>query len=88
MPIHDDVFKMEEKLGLNKYHCALSGGEDFELLFTINKKDLAKLKKIRSINKNEISIIGEITNNKKQLELILNNNQKKEIPGGWDHTKC
>lgn len=87
LPIHDDVFKMEEKLGLNKYYCALSGGEDFELLFTISKQNLAKLQKLKLINKNEISVIGEIVADKNKLELILENNKKTEIPGGWDHTK-
>ena len=87
LPVHADVFLAEEKLGLNKYYCALSGGEDFELLFTINQQDLGKLQKSRLIKKNEISVIGEIISNKKRLELILENNQTVKIPGGWDHTQ-
>jgi len=87
LPIHKDVFRMEKALGLSTYYCALSGGEDFELLFTISKPNLAKLRKIKNIKNNDITVIGEITNNKKQLELILDNNKRVDMPGGWDHTE-
>ena len=36
--------------------CALNGGEDYELLFTINQKDYEKVKELK-----EIHIIGHIT---------------------------
>ena len=36
--------------------CALNGGEDYELLFTINQKDYDKIKNLK-----EVHIIGHIT---------------------------
>lgn len=85
LPMHKDVLTMEKKLGLTKYYCALSGGEDFELLFTISKSNYKKISKL--FKKDEISVIGEITANSNQLDLVLEDGSKKEIPGGWDHTR-
>jgi len=57
---------------------ALSGGEDFELLFTINKNKLKKLKNI------DYTVIGEIKNKKYGIWLMKNFN-KLLMPKGYDH---
>lgn len=87
LPIHQDVFRLEEKLKLKKYYCALSGGEDFELLFTISAKNLAKLKTKLS-SREKISIIGKITNKPNEFNLILPSGQAQKLPDGWDHLLC
>ncbi|MEO6589119.1 MAG: thiamine-phosphate kinase, partial [Pyrinomonadaceae bacterium] len=68
------------KLTLN---FALNGGEDFELLFTINPKNNFLLKKY--LQKHEISHIGEITSNAEIIELVTG--EKIEIlePKGFRH---
>ena len=87
LPIHKDVFKIERQLGFKKYYCALSGGEDFELLFTIGQENFIKLQQSKLIKNNDISVIGKIVKDQKKLELMLDDNQKTDIPGGWDHTR-
>ena len=53
IPIDYQTFRMAEELNMNATVCALSGGEDYELLFTVPLADYDKLLTIE-----EISIIG------------------------------
>ncbi len=62
--------------------CALNGGEDYELLFTIHQKDYEKIK-----NHDEISFIGYMTEDK-SVNLITSGGQKVPITAqGWNHFK-
>ncbi len=83
----------EEKLPLDKMTAdvahefkidpstfALNGGEDYELLFTINQKDYEKIK-----DQQEISIIGHITNKSEGTKLITVSGNVAELRAqGWD----
>jgi len=63
--------------------AALNGGEDYELLFTINQKDFEKLKK-----SNDITIIGNITDASEGNRLITPDNRSIELKAqGWDGMK-
>lgn len=53
----------------------LNGGEDFELLFTVNRKKISRLEKL--LKDHQISQIGLITENVEKIELI--NGEKSEI---------
>ena len=55
IPIHPDAEMMALKFKLDPTTCALSGGEDYELLFTIDPKDLEKVKYLP-----DVYIAGEI----------------------------
>lgn len=55
IPIHEAVKKAAEEFKKAAMSFALSGGEDYELLFTLSKKDFEKLK-----NSDLIKRIGEI----------------------------
>ena len=44
VPIHPDAQMMAIKFNLDPITCALSGGEDYELIFTINPNDVDKVK--------------------------------------------
>src|SRR5690606_32941038 len=56
IPIHDQSRSMAMQFGLDPTACALSGGEDYELLFTMKQEDYDKI----TLNE-EIAVIGYIT---------------------------
>jgi len=74
-----DLFKETcEEFKLEPTTIALSGGEDYELLFTINQNDYKKIK-----DDNKFNVIGHITENK-DLFLNLKNKTKTKISSlGW-----
>ena len=58
---------------------ALNGGEDFELLFTANKKNFSPPRSVK------ISKIGEITSDAGNIELISNGHTEVLRPKGYRH---
>lgn len=56
LPISDDSRKAAFKFGLDPTVCALNGGEDYELIFTLKQEDHEKI----TLNE-EISVIGYMT---------------------------
>ncbi|HAO03188.1 MAG TPA: thiamine-phosphate kinase, partial [Chitinophagaceae bacterium] len=61
--------------------CALSGGEDYELLFTISQTDYEIVK-----DNKEISVIGFITEEKEGSVIITRAGNKHQlIAQGWNH---
>jgi thiamine-monophosphate kinase len=56
IPINDEARKLAYEFNIDPTLCALSGGEDYELLFTVRQEDYEKL--ARSA---DISVIGYIT---------------------------
>jgi len=56
LPISDDTREAAYKFTLDPTACALSGGEDYELLFTIRQEDYDTLKE-----NTDISVIGYMT---------------------------
>ena len=72
-------------LGFSAYPtaCALSGGEDYELLFTVSQSEFEKIKTNPSI-----SIIGYITEASEGQQLITRGGNKHAlIAQGWNHLK-
>lgn len=64
VPIHPDAELLALKFNLDPITCALYGGEDYELLFTIDPKDLEKVKYIP-----DVYIAGEITEAREGIKL-------------------
>jgi thiamine-monophosphate kinase len=56
IPIAEDSKKAAYKFEIDPTACALSGGEDYELLFTIKQEDYEKI----TLNE-QISVVGYIT---------------------------
>ena len=78
IPINNDTIKTCKEFNLESTTVALSGGEDYELLFTIKQKDL------KEIEKNpDLSVIGHI-NSKKEMNLVTKTGKNIAIKSmGW-----
>ncbi len=66
-----------------KLNYALNGGEDFELLFTVNPKKNFQVKKAHQ--KIGFTVIGEITANAEMIELIIAGKSRILEPKGFRH---
>jgi thiamine-monophosphate kinase len=83
LPLNDDAKVFAYKLQLDPTACALSGGEDYELLFTISQLDYEKIKTNPSI-----SIIGYITPEAEGKHIITRSGNKHALVAqGWNHAK-
>lgn len=81
VPIHPDAERMALEFQLDPITCALHGGEDFELLFTIDEKDLDKIRYMP-----EVFIIGEITDKEDGVKLHTSGGNIHDITAqGWNH---
>ena len=79
IPISEELMSSCDEFNLNSTTVALSGGEDYELLFTIDQKDFEKIK-----NSPDFSVIGHITDQKKGINLVTKAKQKITITSqGW-----
>lgn len=80
LPIDPQTYDTARQFGLDPTLCALSGGEDYELLFTVPLEAHEKIK-----NLPDISIIGHITNKEKGRNLISKSGSVHPITAqGWD----
>ncbi|MES2850664.1 MAG: thiamine-phosphate kinase [Bacteroidota bacterium] len=83
IPIHESARQFAYKLEIDPTACALSGGEDYELLFTIAQADYEKIVK----NEN-ISVIGYMTNAEEGKHILTKGGNKHELVAqGWNHLK-
>lgn len=83
VPIHPDAQLQAINFRLDPITCALSGGEDYELLFTIHPKDVDKIKFLP-----DIYIAGEIIPTKDGIKLhTKGGNIHKITAQGWQHFK-
>jgi len=81
VPIHPDAQQMALKFGLDPITVALSGGEDYELLFTIDPNDVDKVKYLP-----DIYIAGEIVPAADGLKLHTKGGNIHEMTAqGWTH---
>ena len=81
IPMHPDAEEMALKFRLDPVTCALSGGEDYELLFTIDPKDIDKVKYLP-----DIYIMGEMVNKEQGINLHTKGGNIHPITAqGWKH---
>ena len=67
---------------LNFHDLALHGGDDYELLFTVPKKLVSRLR--RAPDFRDLTCIGEITAGKKIVIVDTNGKKSALKPQGWD----
>lgn len=80
IPLDPQVISTCEEFNLDSTTIALSGGEDYELLFTISQDDYSKIK----ANPN-LTVIGHITAQNEGMHLVTRGNQKVELTAqGWN----
>jgi len=83
VPIHPDAQMQAIQFQLDPITCALSGGEDYELLFTIDPKDVEKVKYLP-----DIYIAGEIVEAGEGITLHTKGGNIHDIKAqGWIHFK-
>ena len=80
IPIDYQTAVMAEELEMNVTTCALNGGEDYELLFTVPIGDLSKVEAM-----DDVKLIGHITDQKFGHVLVSRDNQEFELKAqGWN----
>ncbi len=80
IPIHPEASEQALEFSIPPTTCALSGGEDYELLFTINKEDFQKVDAIPGI-----TVIGEIVDKEKGCKLLTPDEKSYDlIAQGWN----
>jgi thiamine-monophosphate kinase len=80
IPIDHTTYNTAIELNLDPTICALSGGEDYELLFTISQKDHDKIK-----DDSAISVIGHMSDKATGRHLISKDGQQYPLTAqGWD----
>jgi thiamine-monophosphate kinase len=80
IPLDPQVISTAEEFNIDSTMVALSGGEDYELLFTVKQEDFPKIK----ANPN-FSIIGHMTEAQEGIHLITRANTKIPLKAqGWN----
>lgn len=80
IPIDYQTAVMAEELNMNVTTCALNGGEDYELLFTVPIGDHEKIEQMDGVK-----LIGHITRPELGHMLVTRDNQEFELKAqGWN----
>ena len=80
IPVNDLARQFAYKLELDPTACALSGGEDYELVFTIPQNDYDKM-----VLNEQISVIGYITEKEEGANIITKGGNKHQLTAqGWN----
>lgn len=79
IPFHDETREVAYSFDMDPTACALSGGEDYELLFTISQEDYDKLRL-----QEKTSVIGYMTEPSEGMHLITRKGNKHKLTAqGW-----
>lgn len=80
IPIAEETRLAAYKFNLDPTACALSGGEDYELLFTIRQEDYDKI-----TTNEDISVVGYITDEEEGRHIITKGGNRYPITAqGWN----
>ncbi len=81
VPIAKETYDTALSFNIDPINCALSGGEDYELLFTISPEDANKIQ-----NHPDFSIIGEMLDVNLGIKLHTKGDNYYDLLGmGWDN---
>ena len=80
IPIDYQTAVMAEEMNMNVTTCALNGGEDYELLFTVPIGDHEKIQDME-----DVKLIGHITKDSLGCVLVTRDDQEYELKAqGWN----
>lgn len=83
IPLDHRTGQVAHEFNMDPTTCALNGGEDYELLFTISPADYEKIKDLDAIHP-----IGHITEADQGTNLFTSSGQLVKITAqGWDHLR-
>jgi thiamine-monophosphate kinase len=81
VPIHNDAQLQALEFGMDPITCALSGGEDYELLFTVRPEDEEKIKYLA-----DVYVMGEIRAPEEGVKLRTKGGNIHMLKAqGWRH---
>jgi len=81
IPVAEEMKKAAFKFEIDPTACALSGGEDYELLFTLPQSEYDKL-----VLNEQISVVGYMTAEEEGMNIITKGGNKHQITAqGWNH---
>jgi thiamine-monophosphate kinase len=81
VPVSEEAYAMALKFNIDPITCALSGGEDYELLFTIEPEDETKI-----AGESAFTIIGEIVSADQGTQLRTKGGNLHPLKAqGWNH---
>lgn len=81
LPIDKQAYETAAEFSIDPNSCALNGGEDYELLFTIGQDDFEKVK-----NHADIHTIGYMQTKSKGRTFVTRSNNVVELTAqGWTH---
>ena len=80
IPLDPTVISAAEEFKMDSTMIALSGGEDYELLFTIDQKEFPKIK-----GNPNLTVLGHMTHKNEGAHLISRNGSKIPLTAqGWN----
>lgn len=83
IPIHEEAREMAYEFKIDPTMCALNGGEDYELLFTVSPSDYEKIK-----GEALVSVIGYVGDAEEGAHLITRQGNKHALKAqGWNAFK-
>ena len=81
LPIDKQAYETAAEFSIDPNACALNGGEDYELLFTVGQDDFEKIK-----NLPDIHTVGYMQDKDKGKTFVTRNNNIVELTAqGWKH---
>ena len=84
IPLDPTTDRMAKEFRIVPSVAALSGGEDYELLFTIDQGDYEKIKTLSA----DVTVIGYMTDNAGVAEMVTPDNHVIPVKAqGWDHLR-
>jgi len=81
LPIDPQTVRVAEEFKISDTTFAMNGGEDYELMFTVDPSDLESLQK-----KSDVAILGRMTDEPALVQLSLEGGQVVDVEAqGWRH---